>query len=228
MTSRRLLTALAAFSFLMSAARASEADGGVRVEGCRFASAAAVPTKIRLLVETRAAVAFTAQSPDGRAAYACQRGSRASQLGLTIHCPLDCNGIRAVAVTGRFAAYESLENGSRDASDFDEVVVYDLERRRTTSRADAGGYSRVLGDPPYRAPLPGQVSDLVLTAAGTAAWITQDQRTTPTTFSVWTHARGQAARRQAAGTGITPGSLAASHGHLYWTDNNNAATTRIP
>jgi len=228
MTSRWLLAALAAVSFLMLPARASEADGGARIEGCRFADAAAVPTKIRLLVETRAAVAFTAQSPDGRAVFACRRGSRASQLGLTIHCPLDCNGIRAVAVSGRFAAFESLENGSRDASDFDDVVVYDLKARRIINRADAGGYSRVLGDPPYRAPVPGQISDLVLTAAGTAAWITQDQRTTPTTFSVWTHVRGQAARRQAAGTGITPGSLAASHGHLYWTDTNIAATTTIP
>jgi hypothetical protein len=152
--------------------------------------------------------------------FACASGHRARILGPAVDCPLDCLGVRSIALTERFVAFEAFDNGTRDASDYDRVVVVDLQSG-SSRVADAGGHTRFAGDPPYKPPAPGSVTDLVLNVNGHVAWISQDDSGQSRTYLVRTRSAGKAVTL-ASGPGIQPGSLAAAGARVYWTQDGVA------
>lgn len=226
----RALACVAAATWAVLAMFGASAHAAKRVEvgGCTFASRRAAPEKARAIQATTRAVAFSAVGADGREVFACRRGARARSLGLSATCPLGCAGIRAVQLSDRYAAWEDVTAGSRDGDDHDLVRVRSLTSKAPARSIPSGGSSRVLGDPPYRSPLPGSVTDLLLRADGSVAWIAQAESGRTPTHSVWISAAGMPPRQLDDGPDVRAGSLAAAARRLYWTRGETAVSAPIP
>jgi len=230
MSARRAFACVAAATWTTLAMFGASAHAAKRVEvgGCKFASRSAAPENARVIKATTRAVAFSAVGADGREVFACRRGARARSLGLSVTCPLGCAGIRAVQLSARYAAWEDVAVGSRDGDDHDRVRVRSLTSKAPARSIPSGGSSRVLGDPPYRSPLPGSVTDLLLVADGSVAWIAQVESGRTRTNSVWISAAGMPPRQLDGGPDVLAGSLAVATKRLYWTRGETAASAPLP
>lgn len=136
--------------------------------------------------------------------------------------------MRAVRLAGTFVAYEDIVEGTQEASDNHDLIrVLDLTGRTRPRVFEAGGYSQVIGDPPYEPPLPGTATDLLLTTSGTVAWISQNQMSPATTYSVSYATRGSSPKLVTQGTDVAPYSLAIARARLYWTQGDSARAADI-
>jgi hypothetical protein len=132
------------------------------------------------------------------------------------HLPDFPTGYGPIALAGRYVAYGSYSDCAAGFCDPNEVVVQDLRSGR-----------RSFVDGPLRV---GEVTDLVLRATGSVAWIQSQFDETGTIqpgLQVVKAERGAAAVVLAEGTDVARGSLALARTTLYWTKAGAPASAAL-
>jgi hypothetical protein len=134
------------------------------------------------------------------------------------------SALEALALNGRFVAY-ALGGAERSPGAGRGEAVYRLDANsgRRTQVSCSGGSERTCG---IAANEPG-VTDMAVTSAGSVAWIVGGARSsTPFAvqpFAVYLLAAHAASATQlAASASISPHSLAAISGHVYWLEGETA------
>jgi hypothetical protein len=116
------------------------------------------------------------------------------------------------AVAGRFLGY-SLEEGSKEGPSIWIVRRVDVATGRGESQPPEGNEEGEF-EPPNTG-----VTDMVVTAAGTVAWIVHGEIAHPSLYRVLELPAGSKTPVVlASATNIAPKSLAATPGYLYWTE----------
>jgi hypothetical protein len=116
------------------------------------------------------------------------------------------------AVAGRFIGY-SLEEGEKEGPSIWIVRRVDVATGRGESQPAEGGPGNGF-EPPNTG-----VADIVVTPAGTVAWITHGQTEHPSLYRVLElPAVSKMPVVLASATNIAPNSLAATPGYFYWTE----------
>jgi hypothetical protein len=148
---------------------------------------------------------------------------RLTALGDEINPPSVEITLTQLALTGRFAAFATVLHAGTEAESSVGWSVYRLNvQTGRRDRLDAGGPEDV-----FLPKAPG-VTDVVVTAKGTAAWIA-GVNTRPVTYKVFELAAGSKKRVLLANAAtIEPKSLSAAPGHLYWTEGGAARVAPAP
>jgi hypothetical protein len=128
--------------------------------------------------------------------------------------------LEALALNGRFVAY-ALGGAERSPGAGRGEAVYRLDTHsaRRTQVSCGGGSERTCGIA-ARAPA---VTDIATTSAGSVAWIVGGLQSSMQPFAVFVlAAQAQSATQLSASASISPHSLAAVSGHVYWLEGETA------
>ncbi len=128
--------------------------------------------------------------------------------------------LEALALNGRFVAY-ALGGAERSPGAGRGEAVYrlDADSGRRTQFGCGGGSERTCG---IAANAPG-VTDIAATSAGSVAWIVDGARNSTQPFALFLlAAHAASATLLAASADISPHSLAAVSGHVYWLEGEEA------
>jgi len=151
--------------------------------------------------------------------YGCRAQGRPVRMATRAVFSAGTLSFRLEQPAGRFA---SVVTSSDDRGGYsDELEVYDLRRRRRTSRISPAQEARV--------------RDVVLMPSGNVAWIQTapsegqalDEVPQFNSFEVGARQGGKTVLLD-SGRGIDPRSLASSGSILYWTNGARASTARLP
>jgi hypothetical protein len=142
-------------------------------------------------------------------------GRRTTPLGDRLGTTTAVN-LGPLALSGRFVAY-ALQSIAKEGPSSWRVCRLDARSGRRESVEAVGPAENA-----YEPGAPG-VTDVVVTSAGSVAWLAGGAGAHPGVYTVFELARGSMTPTAlATGPGIMPGSLAAVPGHLYWTEGGTA------